>query len=78
MLLQVIAISHFAWNLTIEKDILCYNNRMDAPLETTSYMIAGFIVIFGILSGYTISLVVRMRRVRKKLDVKDVRHKDPE
>ena len=36
-------------------------------METTAYMIAGFIVIFTILLGYTLSLVLRLRRVRREL-----------
>jgi len=40
---------------------------MDASLETTSYLIAGMIAIFGILGGYMLSLVIRLRRVKKSL-----------
>lgn len=36
-------------------------------METTAYMIAGFIAIFAILLGYALSLILRIRRVRRDL-----------
>jgi len=36
---------------------------MDQPAQTTGYMIAGYIVIFGALISYVISLVVRWKKL---------------
>jgi len=36
-----------------------------APAETTSYMIAGFAVIFGVMLLYVISLAVRTRNLKQ-------------
>ena len=37
------------------------------PAETTSYMIAGFVVIFGIMLIYVISLFIRRRNLIMEL-----------
>jgi hypothetical protein len=37
----------------------------NAPLETTSYMIAGYTVIFTVMLGYLASLVIRGRNMRQ-------------
>ena len=37
------------------------------PAETTSYMIAGFMVIFGVLTVYLVSLIIRSRRMAQEL-----------
>ncbi len=39
------------------------------PADTTSYMIAGFAVIFGVMFLYVLSLVVRKRNLEKDLEV---------
>ena len=39
------------------------------PAGTTSYMIAGYAVIFGVLLLYVLSLVVRKRNLEKDLEV---------
>ena len=39
------------------------------PADTTSYMIAGFVVIFGLMLLYVLSLVVRTRNLEKDLEV---------
>lgn len=39
------------------------------PAETTSYMIAGYAVIFGVMLVYLISLVVRRRNLQQDLKV---------
>jgi hypothetical protein len=39
------------------------------PAETTSYMIAGYAVIFGVMLIYLISLVVRRRNLQQDLEV---------
>ncbi|MGE5124293.1 MAG: hypothetical protein ACM3H7_07220 [Acidobacteriaceae bacterium] len=38
---------------------------MQAPAETTTYMIAGYAVIFGVMLVYIISLIVRQRNLRR-------------
>ncbi|MEA4909542.1 MAG: hypothetical protein VB089_18115 [Anaerolineaceae bacterium] len=37
---------------------------MEGPAETTGYMIAGYVVIFGTMLAYLASLVVRHRNLR--------------
>jgi uncharacterized paraquat-inducible protein A len=37
----------------------------EAPAETTGYMIFGYIVIFGILAAYLLSLRLRWRSLEK-------------
>ena len=39
------------------------------PANTTSYMIAGYAVIFGIMLLYLISLIVRTRNLQADLEV---------
>lgn len=39
------------------------------PADTTSYMIAGYAVIFGVMLLYVLSLVVRTRNLEKDLEV---------
>ena len=39
------------------------------PADTTSYMIAGYAVIFGVMSLYVLSLLVRTRDLEKDLEV---------
>jgi hypothetical protein len=39
------------------------------PADTTSYMIAGFAVIFGVMLLYVLSLVVRTSSLEKDLEV---------
>lgn len=41
----------------------------EGPAETTAYMIAGYIVIFGVMLIYLISLAVRSRNLRQDLEV---------
>ncbi|MBP1693562.1 MAG: hypothetical protein H6Q37_1445 [Chloroflexi bacterium] len=40
-----------------------------APAATTSYMIAGYVVIFGGLALYLISLVVRRNNLKQDLEI---------
>jgi hypothetical protein len=42
---------------------------MQAPAETTRYLVAGYTVIFGIMSLYIISLVVRTRNLKRQLEM---------
>jgi len=41
----------------------------EAPADTTTYMIAGFVVIFGVMLLYLISLYVRKRNLENDLEV---------
>ena len=41
----------------------------DAPANTTTYMIAGYIVIFGLMLIYLISLIVRRRNLQQDAEV---------
>jgi hypothetical protein len=41
----------------------------EGPADTTSYMIAGYAVIFGVMLLYLISLFVRQRNLQKDLEV---------
>ncbi len=41
----------------------------EGPANTTSYMIAGYVVIFGIMLIYLISLLIRQRNLQKDLEV---------
>jgi len=38
------------------------------PLETTNYMIAGYVVIFGVMLIYLVSLFVRHRNLKRDLE----------
>ena len=39
----------------------------EAPAETTNYMIFGFVVIFGVMLLYVISLYLRQRNLKQDL-----------
>ncbi len=41
---------------------------IDPTPDTSGYMIAGYIVIFGIMLIYLVSLIVRYRNLRQDLD----------
>lgn len=41
----------------------------EAPANTTSFMIAGYAVIFGVMMIYLVSLVIRRRNLQKDLEV---------
>jgi hypothetical protein len=40
---------------------------MDAPAQTVNYMLAGYIIIFGTLIGYVISLIIRTQKKKQEL-----------
>lgn len=42
---------------------------LQGPANTTSYMIAGFTVIFGVMLLYLLSLVIRARNLNQDLEV---------
>jgi CcmD family protein len=49
----------------------------DAPAETTGYMIAGYVVIFGLMLAYLVSLALRRRSLEQDLQVlEDLEEKD--
>jgi hypothetical protein len=41
------------------------------PAATTGYMILGFIVILGLITGLIVSMVVRRRNLDRDLDLLD-------
>ena len=42
---------------------------LEGPANTTSYMIAGFTVIFGVMLLYLLSLIIRKRNLTQDLEV---------
>ena len=40
----------------------------EGPAQTGNYMIAGYVVIFGVMALYLISLVVRHRNLKQDLE----------
>lgn len=40
----------------------------EGPAQTTSYFIAGYVVIFGVMALYWISLIVRRRNLTQDLE----------
>jgi len=42
---------------------------MDSPANTLNYMIAGYIVIFGIMIVYLASLLIRSHNLHKDVDL---------
>jgi len=46
----------------------------DGPAQTTSYMIAGYVVIFGVMALYLASLIIRRRNLTEDLRIlEDIR-----
>lgn len=41
----------------------------EVPADTTTYMIAGYAVIFGVMLLYVISLYIRKRNLERDLEV---------
>jgi CcmD family protein len=41
------------------------------PAETTGYMIAGYVFVFGIIALYLVSLFVRQRNLRQEMELLD-------
>ncbi len=39
------------------------------PADTVSYMIAGYVVIFGVILIYLLSLYIRQRNLQRDLEV---------
>jgi len=44
--------------------------------DTSIYMIAGFIVILGGILGYVLSLLLRIRNVKRKLEMLEMKDED--
>jgi hypothetical protein len=42
---------------------------LQAPAETTRYLVAGYTVIFSVMSLYIISLFVRTRNLKRQLEM---------
>jgi len=42
---------------------------LQAPAETTGYLIAGYTVIFGVMFLYIVSLIVRSRKLKQELEI---------
>jgi hypothetical protein len=42
---------------------------LDAPANTTTYMIAGYAVIFGVMLIYLISLYIRQRNLSQDMQM---------
>ncbi len=49
---------------------------MDAPIDTLNYMIAGYVVIFGGLLIYVLSLLWRTARLRREAELLDERDRE--
>lgn len=41
----------------------------EGPAETTAYLIAGYIVIFGVMAFYVASLILRSRSLKQDMEV---------
>ena len=50
----------------------------EGPANTTSFMIAGYTIIFGVMLLYLISLLVRQRNLQKDLEVLEEIQSDQE
>jgi hypothetical protein len=50
---------------------------MPGPADTMNYMIAGYVVIFGVMLTYLLSLLARWRRMyREKAMLKELTDRD--
>jgi len=49
----------------------------DGPAQTTSYMIAGYSVIFGVMLIYLVSLIIRNRNLHQDLELMQDIEKKP-
>jgi len=49
----------------------------DGPANTTSYMIAGYVVIFGVMLIYLVSLLVRSRNLEQDLELLEELENEP-
>ena len=49
----------------------------EGPAQTTGYMIAGYVVIFGVMLIYLVSLIVRRRNLAQDLETLEELEKEP-
>jgi CcmD family protein len=55
------------------------NDILQAPAETTRYMVAGYTVIFSVMLLYIVSLSLRRRRLERDLEsLNEIELKDNE
>jgi hypothetical protein len=51
---------------------------LQAPAESTNFMVAGYAVIFGVMFLYIVSLVLRSRNLRRQMiTLKELEEKNP-
>ncbi len=43
----------------------------EGPAQTTNYMVYGYIVIFGVMALYLVSLYVRQRNLKQDIELLD-------
>ena len=43
----------------------------EGPAHTTNYMVAGYIVIFGVMAIYLVSLYIRQRNLKQDMQLMD-------
>jgi hypothetical protein len=48
----------------------------DGPAQTTNYMIAGYVVIFGVIAIYLLSLYIRQRNLKQDLAILEEENKE--
>ncbi len=54
------------------------NDLLQAPAETTRYMVAGYTVIFSVMLVYIVSLTLRRRRLERDLQtIQEIELKEP-
>ena len=42
---------------------------VEGPANTLSYLVAGYVVIFGSMAAYLVSLIVRFRNLKQDMDM---------
>ena len=50
----------------------------DSPAETTGYMVAGYLVIFGLMAIYLLSLFIRQRNLHQEAVLYEDQDHQPE
>lgn len=52
---------------------------MEGPANTVSYFIAGYVIIFGIMAAYLVSLLVRWNNLKQEAALlEELEKKDPQ
>jgi hypothetical protein len=49
----------------------------EGPAQTTGYLIAGYVVIFGVMLLYLVSLIVRRRNLAQDMETLEELEKEP-